>query len=478
MKQGIFKRSAALLAAGCIVLSSAAPAHAMGFFYENTPLDFRIDALEEMIEEIRENYKDETDLDSIFLGIYQGVFDGLGDPWSEFVIPEEGSGTNFITTDVEEAYEGIGVVIRQTDGGLLVTSVVSGSPAYQAGIRSGDYILKVGTQDVSEMSSEDAAQLIRGSSGSTVTLTVDRDGEMKIFDVMRQVIRTDTVSSKMLDEQIGYIRISSFAAGTAELFAESYDKLASDGAAGIVLDLRGNGGGVVDAAIAVADHLIHEDGIITIFERQGEVIETVHSTKDEIAKLPVVCLVDRKTASASELLAAALKDRKAATIAGENTFGKGVAQYVGSGGKGNYFKLSVYYFLSPNGRDIDGVGVAPELVIYNQSERSEEEIEAARAGLAPINEEKKYYAGQSGLNVYGVQQRLQLMGFDVDLTGVMDTKTIETLKSIQAEAGAYPYGGLDYCTLGIVKDMFDAWCAPAAEDAALAKALEWLKQQL
>ena len=476
MKKRILTRAAGLLAAAAIVLASAVPVQAMTFFYGETPIELRMNALQEMIEEVRENYKDEAEMDEIFLGIYKGLFSGLGDPWTEFVVPEEAApGTNFVTTDVDEVYEGIGIVIRKTDSGLRISSVVSGSPAYQAGIHSGDYILKVGPQDVTEMSSEEAAQLIRGSSGSTVTLTVDRDGDVKVFEVTRQVIRTDTVAAEMLEDNIGYIKISSFAAGTADVFAEEYDKLAAQGAKGIVLDLRGNGGGSVEQAVSVADHLIHKTGVISIFKRQGEVIETIHSSTDDYAQLPVVCLVDRNTASASELLTAALKDRKAATIAGETTYGKGVAQFVGSAGKGNYFKLSVYYFLSPNGNDIDGVGIQPDVAIYNQSEHTPEEIAAIRANLAPINEEKKYYAGQNGLNVYGVQQRLKTMGYDVEPTSVMDAKTIEVLKALQAEAGACPYGGLDYCTLGIVKDKFDAWCSPASEDAALAKAVELLK---
>ena len=471
----ILRRFAVLALALCLALGAAVPAHAMTFFYGNTPIDLRMDALEEMIEEIRENYKDDVDLDTLFIGIYKGLFSGLGDPWTVFVTPSKtDDGTQFVTNSVEEVYEGIGIVIRKTGTGIRISSVVSGSPAFQAGIRSGDYILKVGTQDVTEMTSEEVSQLIRGNSGSTVSLTVDRDGDTKVFDVPRQVIRTDTVSATMRDDGIGYIKITSFAGGTADSFAEEYDRLAAEGAKGIILDLRGNGGGSVEAAVAVADHLIHKNGIISIFERQGEVIETVHSSADDFADLPVVCLVDGDTASASELLAAALKDRKAATIVGQRTYGKGVAQFVGSGGQGNYYRISIYYFLSPNGHDIDGAGVEPDVMVYSESGRSEEEIAAIRADMAPINEAKKYYAGDSGLNVYGVQQRLSVMGYDVDRTGVMDAKTIAVLKTVQAEAGACPYGGLDYCTLGIVKDMFDAWCRPAAEDAALARAVELL----
>lgn len=476
MKKTILSKIAALVAAAAIVLGSAAPASAMTFFYGDTPIEMRMDALEEMIEEIRENYKDETDLDEIFFGIYRGLFSGLGDPWSEFLTLEEPEyGTNIITTNVDEAYEGIGIVIRRQSIGFRITSVVSGSPAYRAGIHSGDYILKVGPYDVTEMTMEELIPLIRGEIGSTVTLTVDRDGDVKVFDVVREVIRTDTVSGEMLDGQIGYIRITAFSAGTADAFAELYDSLAAQGAKGVVLDLRGNPGGSVEQAVTIADHLIHKEGVITHFRRQGEIIETIYSSKDDYADLPIVCLVDRDTASASELLVSTLKDRKAATVVGEQTYGKGVAQFIGSAGKNSYFKLSIYYFVSPNGHVIDGTGILPDIAVYSPGKKSAEEIAAIKANLAPINEEKKYYAGQSGLNVYGVQQRLILMGYDLAPTGYMDAQTIAALKLVQAEAGACPYGGLDYCTLGIVKDKFDAWCNPGGEDEALAKAIFLLK---
>ncbi len=472
----LFRKVTALAAAAAIVLGSAGSASAMTFYYGDTPLDIRMDALQEMIEEIRENYKDETVMDDIFVGIYKGMFSGLGDPWTEYVTPDKrDDGTNFITRDVEEAYEGIGIVIRKTEIGLRISSVVSGSPAYLAGVRSGDYIQKVGSQDVTELSSEEVANMIRGASGSTVSLTVDRQGETKVFEIVRQVIRTDTVTGKMLEGSVGYIRISQFSDGTADSFAEYYDSLAAQGARGIVLDLRGNGGGSVNAAVEVADHLIHKEGIISVFLRQAQEVDIVQSHADEYADLPVICLVDHETASASELLVGALKDRKAATIVGERTYGKGVAQFIGSGGQGNYFRLSIYYFLTPNRNMIDGIGILPDAAVYSEGAQTAEERAKIRSQMAPINEEKKYYTGMSGLNVYGVQQRLAAMGYDVDVNSVMDAKTIEVLKLLQAEAGACPYGGLDYCTLGIVRDKFDAWCSPSSEDTGLAKALELLR---
>ncbi|MCR4804970.1 MAG: PDZ domain-containing protein [Clostridia bacterium] len=462
----------ALLSAA-VWLGSAGFASAATFLYGSTPLEMRMDALEELIGELRETYKDETDLDSLFDGMYAGLLESLGDPWSVYVVP--GKDENYVETEIEEAYEGIGILIRNANSGIRIMGTVLGSPAQEAGIRTGDYLLKVNSTDVTQMQTADVSQLIRGTAGSSVTLTIDRDGEVLTLDIARTAIHTASVMSKMLDGGIGYVKIDAFRSKTGEEFAEAYDKLAADGAKGLVLDLRGNGGGSVEAAVETADHLLHKIGIIATFERQGKTVDTVVSEMDDFADLPAVCLVDRRTASASELLAAALQDRGAAKIVGETTYGKGVAQAVLSAGRGKVFKYSIAYFVSPRGRRIDGAGIVPDVAVYAPGGFTREEIASYRDGLAPLTEERRYYAGESGLNVYGAQQRLAYMGYDVDRTGVMDAKTVAALKLVQAEAGVCPYGVLDFCTLGIVRDKFESWLSPAGEDEALAKALELLK---
>ena len=468
----ILRRLVCLLLAAGLGFLTTAPASAAAFLYGATPLENRMDALEELIAELQETYKDEVDLDTLFDGMYAGLLDSLNDPWSAYIVP--GEDETYVATEIEEAYEGIGILMRNANSGVRITGTVLGSPAQAAGIRTGDYLLKVGSTDVSRMQTADIAGLIRGESGSSVTLTIDRDGDVLVFDIARAAIHTQSVTSKMLEGGIGYLKIDAFRSKTAEEFAGCYDALAAGGAKGIVLDLRGNGGGSVQAAIETADHMLHKIGLIASFARQGETIEIVSSEIDDFAQLPVVCLVDRETASASELLAAALQDRGAAKIVGETTFGKGCAQAVLSAGQGKIFKYSVYYFLSPKGRTIDGMGVIPDMAVYSPGRFSAEEIAAMREGLAPLTEERRYYAGESGLNVYGAQQRLAYMGYDVDRTGLMDAKTVAALKLVQAEAGVCPYGALDFCTLGIVRDKFEAWLSPAGEDEALAKALELL----
>lgn len=458
-----------------LVFSCTGQCFGASFFYGETPLKYRISGLQELIEEIRENYKDETDLDTMFNGIFKGLFDSLGDRWSKYVTPME-DGLNLVTTDLDEEYQGIGVVIRKTGGGLLITSTVLGSPAYNAGIKTGDYLLKVGNIDVTQMESSEVADMIRGTEGSTVTITVDRDGINKVFTVRRTTISTKTVSYKMLEGNKGYIKIDSFDSHTFESFKAAYEDLIEQGMTGLVLDVRDNGGGLLGAAVDVADYLIHSEGIISSFVRQGKTIQVVKSTADSNAQVPVVLLINNESASATELLAAALKGRGAATLVGTATYGKGVAQTVISTVQDSYFKLSIYYFLTPDGEQIDGKGVTPNITVYNNAGMSEEERASIMKGLAPITESIKYHAGETGLNVYGVQQRLGYMGYDIDCTGVMDEKTVEVLKIVQGEAGACPYGGLDFCTLGIVQRMFDAFIGPKTEDLQLAKALSVLSR--
>ena len=360
----LFRKLAALAAAAGIVIGTAAPVRAMTFFYGETPIDLRMDALQEMIEEVRENYKDETAMDDIFLGIYKGLFSSLGDPWTEFVTPVEAPpGTNFITNDVDEVYEGIGIVIRKTDSGLRISSVVSGSPAFQAGIHSGDYILKVGPVDVTEMTSEEAAQLIRGTSGSSVTLTVDRDGDVKVFEVVRQVIRTDTVAAEMLDDGIGYIRISSFSAGTADCFAEEYDKLAAQGAKGIVLDLRDNPGGWVNSAVSVADLFLDKELLVYAEYRDGSRDE--NWTTPGKTDLPLVILINENSASSSEILAGGLQNLGRATLVGVTSYGKGIIQYVlpvdDTNKDGFQFTVAQYYL--NDGTAVHKIGINPDVTV-------------------------------------------------------------------------------------------------------------------
>ncbi len=442
------------------------------FYYGETPLKYRADALEELILEIQESYKDEISLDTLFTGVYEGLFQSLNDPWSVYY-PSNETATQLVKS-IEGEYAGIGVTMRIVADRVMITATVVGSPAYQAGLKTGDYILKVDNTDIAGMAIEDVSLLVRGEAGTSVTLTVERAGIQNLYTMTRKIIKTTSVTSTMLDKNIGYIQITSFDSNTDEEFKAARLSLLNQGMTGMIIDLRDNGGGLMSSAIDIADQLIPTAGTIAFYERQGSIIETVSSFADATKAVPTVALINENTASASECLVGALKDRGIATLVGETTYGKGVAQIIAEAAQGAAIKLSVFYFLTPNKTRIDGNGVTPNILVNSTGYLAEEEIEAINTVLAPMTESVKYFAGAVGLNVYAAQQRLRYLGYDAELTAVMDEKTVQAIKEFQADQALYSYGGLDFTTTKALASAFNAYMNPKMDDVQLAKAVEVL----
>ena len=483
-QQAMIRAIAVILALGLIIMSMgylmyafAEPVYAAEFFWgEEADNKVRLQGLESFIDEIQENYKDEVDLDTLYIGIYTGLLESLGDPWSAFYTYDV-SNTFFSTVD--EPFVGIGVSFRKTDDNeFLITATIPGGAAGEAGIRTGDVIVKVDNTELTpEMSSEEVQALVRGEEGSYVTLTIDRFGETLFFTLQRRTITSHKVDSEMLEGKNGYIKLTDFSEGTAQAFAVERLKMLNSGADSLIIDLRGNPGGYLSEVAAVCDQLIPEAGkVISSFVHQGEVIDTLYSKGSLVRPVPVVLLTDGDTASASELMAAALKENGVATVIGETTYGKGVAQTVQYSGNDTSYKYSCFYFLSPEGNDIDGVGVEPDVFVQSSGVLSKGEIEGIKKYLAPMTESRKYRAGELGLNVYAAQQRLQYLGYDVDCTAVMDGRTVAAVKEFQRSVGGYPYACLDYNTMKNLDNAFNHWLSGGDEDFALGEAINYLEK--
>ncbi|NCB42583.1 MAG: PDZ domain-containing protein [Clostridia bacterium] len=444
------------------------------FYRGETPLKYRVDALSELVLEVQEMYKDEVSLDTLFNGIYHGLFESLNDPWSVFYASSETA--NQLIKSIEGEYGGIGITMRMASERVMITAIVVDSPAYHAGIKSGDYIVKVDNVETKGMLIDDVALLVRGEAGTSVTLTVEREGVQRLFKMNRQVIKTVSVSSKMMEGQngVGYIKISSFDSNTDEEFLAARLALLSQGMNSMIIDLRDNGGGLMNSALDVADQLIPTAGYITHYERQGSIIESIKSTPNSTKNVPIVVLINEHTASASECLVGALKERGIATVIGETTYGKGVAQIVSDAGNGSALKLSTFYFLTPNKARIDGNGITPNIVVNSSGHLTQDEIQEIEKVLAPMTESVKYYAGGVGLNVYAAQQRLQYLDYDLELTAIMDEQTVLALKKFQADHLLYPYGGLDFTTTKALVAAFNAYINPTSQDLQLEKAIELL----
>ena len=439
-------------------------------------LDKELDFMADLMETIRDLYKDEVSYELLVNGAYNGIFEALKDPYSEYFETKEESDA-FIEQSSGE-FDGIGVTMENDGyGRCRVVSPVAGSPAEEAGLKSGDIIESVDGVSLEGKTLDDWGSMIRGKAGTHVTLVVNRNGARLKFTVTRATIRTEAVSWKMIDDTIGYIQISQFDSDTDREFLLARAGAIHAGAKSLIVDVRNNPGGHVDVACNVANLLIPgEDKVIIEMTRQEESLGKLLTAGAGMANMKVVLLVNEGSASASEILAGALQDNKAATLVGTTTYGKGIAQIVSELGNGATMKLSTYYFTTPNGHTINGVGISPDVHVMNGSGLSAEQIAAEYAKLAPMTELIKYYQGQTGLNVYAAQQRLNLLGYDLALTATMDEKTVAAVKKFQGETGMCPYGGLDYSTMSMLERKVDEFLTGSSEDQQLAAAVELLKK--
>lgn len=292
-------------------------------------------------------------------GAAQGMVDALGDPYSNFLT---GDAFDSLMEQTNGEYGGIGVVIGSDgEAHTYVLSVFPGSTAEAAGLLPGDEILMVDDAPVSAADLESTAKKIRGLSGTEVTLSVLHDETEKNITVSRSDVNLPTVQSYMTDDGIGYIHIYSFSSHTAEEFRTQYEKLREAGMDRLILDLRMNPGGLIDSVVAVADQILSGGPVVSYQEKNGNT--QFFSIKGTDDPLPLVVLMDRNSASASEILAGAVQDKKAGTVMGERSYGKGTVQVIHPIDGREALKLSVAQYLTAAGRRIDKIGIEPDIPV-------------------------------------------------------------------------------------------------------------------
>ncbi|MDO4552958.1 MAG: S41 family peptidase [Bacillota bacterium] len=438
-------------------------------------LQQEFETLQDLILFLKENYKDEIDYETLMDGAFTGVMEALEDPYSVYYVSTAES--EAFLESVSGQFEGIGVSLISDEGRCKVVTPLSNTPAEEAGIRSGDVITHVNDQNVESSSVEQISTMLRGPVGSSVKVTVERNGAPLVFTITRAVISTPSVSYEMLEGHIGYIAISEFDEDCHTEFTEAKLRLIADGARSFIVDIRNNPGGYVSGAAEIANQLMPK-GDIVHFEQQGAILDSYQSTGLGDLGIPVVLLVNEGSASASEILAGAWQDSGTAVLVGVATYGKGVAQQVMTLDNDSAIKLSVYYFLTPDKHVIDGVGITPDYVVENYSVAEAESLAALYSSFAPMSETTKPASGDTGLNVYGAQQRLDMLGYSVEVSGVMDAATVSAVRQFQTDSALYSYGVLDYTTQAALESAAALMAAGtyAGEDLQLQKAIELLSE--
>ena len=432
----------------------------------------RIEALPGVLELIKAYYKDEKSMAELVDAAYSGIFDSL-DQWSEYysTLEEE----NAFLDAVDPSYVGIGVTVEDTEGGVLITEVNPFGPAADAGVRTGGLVKTIDGKDVSKLPGTALVKLMRGDAGTKIIIGISYNGIVETYSLVRRRVPDTAVYSRLLDGGIGYIRIIRISELCDAEFTLAHTELINAGAKSLIIDLRGNQGGFMDAAARIAEELMPA-GTIASYVRQGQTIETLYAEGSSFKQLPEVVLIDEDTASAAEMLAGALKDSGSAKIIGTVSYGKGVAQGTVELDNGDAMKLSTVYFVTPNGHYIDGNGIRPDEIVYSDYGFTDTQIASLTKDVIPMDEGKKYSAGSSGRNVLAAQQRLRLLGFGVDANSVMDEKTVEAIKYVQHAGGGSPYGGLDFGTIAMIEARYKAFCTPGGVDLQLARAIELLKK--
>lgn len=308
---------------------------------------------------IETHYVQEVDKENLIDGAISGMVRSLGDPHSAYL---DSKLYNRLKSETAGSFGGIGVYMGFKDGGVNVLSVMPDSPGAKVGLMAGDSILAVNSEPVEEIAPDEVALKIRGEVGTDVELLIHREGqEDKTYKITREIIKVETVFGKMLDDKLGYVRITNFSENTGEEFKKIFSTLQQEGLKGFILDLRQNPGGVITSCVEVAKEIVPKGPIVSVIQRDGE--KEIFNSELESAKYPIVVLLDENSASASELLSGALQDTKAALIVGEKSYGKGSVQTVVPMFQDDGLKLTIAKYYTPNGRSIDGTGIEPDVEV-------------------------------------------------------------------------------------------------------------------
>ena len=325
----------------------------------------KIDLFGEVLEKIKEDYVDDIDQAEIMDSAINGVLQSL-DPYSAYMSPDL---FKEMQTDTKGQFGGLGIEIGMEAGVVKVISPIDDTPAAKAGIKAGDYIVKIGKEQVQGKSLMEAVKLMRGPVGTSIDLTVRRKNLKKPleFKITRKIIEVQSVSSSVIskDKNLGYIRLKSFNENSDEQFLKSIKKFEKNSTIkGYVLDLRNNPGGLLTQAINITDFFLDDGEIVSTKGRKVSETRKFFARKgDEIMGKPIIVLINNGSASASEIFAGALKDHKRAIILGENSYGKGSVQSIIPLRNGGGMRLTISKYYLPSGKSISDVGVTPDILV-------------------------------------------------------------------------------------------------------------------
>ena len=337
-------------------------------FSENSDIYKKIDLFGEVLEKINEEYVDDVDKSKSMDAAINGLLQSL-DPYSAYMTPES---FESIQTETSGEFGGLGIEVSMEAGVVKVISPIDNTPASKAGIKAGDYIVKINDTQVQGKTLMEAVDLMRGLVGSSIKLTVRRVGVKKVltFNVKREIIQVQSVKSELIDNNIGYIRLTSFNDNSSQQIEKKIEKLNKNkNLKGYILDLRNNPGGLLSQAIKISDFFLENGEIVSTKSRKiSENRKWFANKGDIIDGKTLIILINYGSASAAEIVAGALKDHKRAVILGENSYGKGSVQSIIPLKNKGAIRLTIAKYYLPSGKSISEVGVTPDIEVIEASE--------------------------------------------------------------------------------------------------------------
>jgi carboxyl-terminal processing protease len=422
--------------------------------------------VEALITIIQTYYYKDVKVDDLINGAIKGMF-GVLDKHSVYFTPEE---LKEFSSNINGEFAGIGVYIEKKDDYIRVISPIEGTPADKAGMKTGDLIIYVDGMDIKGFSTDKASALIKGEAGTKVKLGIKREGVKDIInlEITRETITVKSVNYEIKPDNIGYIRITQFNGHAYDGIVKALNEFKAKNVKGIVIDVRDNPGGLLDEVVNVCKLLIPKGPIVSIkYKNQPE--ETYSSELDK-APFKIVMLVNGGSASASEIMAAAIKESGTGKLVGTKTYGKGTVQTVLSLTDGSGMKITVANYLTPKGFILDGIGIMPDFEVQNTSIDTVKDF-AALDGQRPI----KYKL--IGLDVLGVQQRLKALGYNISSTdGIFGKGTLAAVQKFQKDNKLKVDGSIDSDDIKVLNDKFNA--AISSKDPQMDRAILELKKML
>lgn len=425
--------------------------------------DTDVDFMKNVIYFVLENYQYEVSQEEVLNGLYDGFFNVLDD-YSIYYSPKEYQA--MLETTAGE-FSGIGVQIIDSNGQIVVVTPLAGSPALEAGIKAGDIIKYVDGYDIKGLTTSQASLLIRGKEGTTVKIGIMRENENFEFELVRRTIVTSTVEGNIMDNNIGYLKVTDFSDNTVELVKKELVKFDESNVKKIVIDMRNNGGGTLNSAVDMLNLFVTEGPVVYVDYATGK--EDIYESELKEQKYEIAVLINGGSASATEIFAGAVKYKDEGIIIGTKSFGKGVVQTLYPLVDKSGVKFTTAEYFSVDKMPVHKIGITPDIVVENES------INLSK--YPTFSKEKKPVLGSVSLDVLAAEMILETLGYDVnEPDGVYDQKSFDQVTKFQKDNFLFAYGTIDITTQNTLYNALAKFAAEDIEDLQLKTAVEELNK--